>query len=365
MTDHNTRQTERATFLSAAGWADAVAHPLAGDASTRSYERLELGAQRAILMNAPGNAEAASCPPGATPTERARLGYNAEARLAGPNLHAFIEIATTLTAAGFSAPRIYATDPDLGFALIEDLGDDLFARAIPAGADEHNLYTHAVDTLLALRRRDIRPPATDRYTMLSYDPAAMQAEIRLLPQWYAPFRTGRPSDAGAVASYDVAWADVLAKLSPPSVAVLRDFHAENLLWLPDRAGTARVGLIDFQDALTGHAAYDLVSLLEDARRDVPHALAADMIARYCAGASGIEGFDEAAFRREYAILGAQRNAKILGIFARLVRRDNKPRYERLLPRVEAHVRNDLRHPALADVADATAQLVPGLFGASA
>ncbi|HNR78333.1 MAG TPA: phosphotransferase, partial [Parvularculaceae bacterium] len=150
--------------------------------------------------------------------------------------------------------------------------------------------------------------------------------------------------------YLAAWRPILKKLTPPSLMVLRDFHAENLLWLPDRDGFRRAGIIDFQDGLVGNPAYDLVSLLEDARRDVSPALANAMIERYAAGAAAIGDFDEGAFRRDYAILGAQRNAKILGIFARLINRDKKPRYQDFIPRVEAHFRGDLAHPDLAPVA---------------
>ena len=338
------RRRDRAAFLSAAGWSSADARPLAGDASTRSYERLTLGGKSALLMNAPPGAEASACPPDADPALRRRLGYNALARLAGPNMHAFLEIARALRAAGLSAPEVYAAEPETGFALIEDFGDALFARAIPAGADEITLYAGAIDALLALAAAKPVPPRTPHYVMMTYDRLAMTAEAGLLTEWYWPFRKEKAPPTSVEADYFAAWSTVLDALSPPSTMVLRDFHAENLLWLADRAGARRVGMIDFQDGLVGHAAYDLVSLLEDARRDVPEGLADAMIARYCEGAAAI---DETAFRRDYAILAAQRNAKILGIFARLVRRDGKPRYLEFMPRVEAHFRRDLTRPEVA------------------
>ncbi|MEO1014027.1 MAG: phosphotransferase [Pseudomonadota bacterium] len=358
----NARRDERAAFLTAAGWGGARAEPLAGDASTRSYERLRKGDQQALLMNAPPRAEGAACPPDAGPETRAALGYNALARLAGPNLNAFLDIARLLKRAGFSAPDIFAADADAGFALIEDLGDDLYARAIPAGADEDALYAAAVDALVALRGANLRPPRSDAYQMLDYDKVAMAAEADLLTEWYVPFRGVPHADGAVIDDLKHAWADVLARLSSPSTITLRDFHAENLIWLPERKGAARVGVIDFQDGLYGHPAYDLVSLLEDARRDVPPALAEAMIARYCAkAAADINAFNPDAFREEYAILAAQRNAKILGVFARLVKRDGKPRYEALLPRVEAHFRNDLAAPALRPVRDVMKRVTPDLI----
>ena len=343
------RREDRAAFLADAGWAGAALKTVIGDASTRSYERLQLGERTALLMNAPPAAESAACPPAADAATRRRLGYNALARLAGPNMHAFLEVDAALRAAGLSAPEIYRADAAKGFALIEDLGDGLFTRAIPAGADEATLYAAAIDALLALRAAKPRAPNTSQYAMLSYDRLALETEVGLVTEWYWPFRKDKPAPSSAQADYFAAWSGVLDALSEPSTIVLRDYHAENLLWLPDRAGPRRVGVIDFQDGLVGHAAYDLVSLLEDARRDVSPGLAEDMIARYCQGAGAQGAFDEDTFRRDYAILAAQRNAKILGIFARLIRRDNKPRYHDFLPRVEAHFRRDVERPALAPV----------------
>jgi len=344
------RAEARRAFLGRSGWGSAIALPMAGDASTRSYERLSLGGRTAVLMNAPPAAESAACPPEASPEERRALGYNAMARLAGPNLNAFTAIAASLRGAGLSAPEVYAADAAVGFAVIEDLGDDLFARAIPNGAQESELYSAAIDALLALHRAAPQAPAQATYRMLTYDQTAMEAEVMLVPDWYWPYVKGEAASSAIRSAYAAAWLDVLAKLPRPSTLVLRDFHAENLLWLPGRQTHARAGVIDFQDGLYGNPAYDLVSLLEDARRDVSADLADAMIRRYGEGARTFSMFNAESYARDYAILGAQRNAKILGIFARLIRRDGKPRYADFFPRVESYFRRDLQHPELAGVA---------------
>ncbi|MEZ5922698.1 MAG: phosphotransferase, partial [Parvularculaceae bacterium] len=220
----------------------------------------------------------------------------------------------------------------------------------PAGAPEIELYESAIDALITLRSGAPTPPASGQYTMLAYDRLAMEAEVSLLIDWYWPFRKGEKPADDQRAEYLGGWRAALESLPPPSLIVLRDYHAENLLWLPERKATDRVGVIDFQDGLVGNPAYDLVSLLEDARRDVAPELSTAMIARYSERAKAFTDFDEASFRRDYAILGAQRNAKILGIFARLIMRDGKKRYEQFFPRVEAHFRGDLVHPELKTVA---------------
>lgn len=345
----NDRGEAKRRFLNNAGWSQANASPIAGDASSRSYERLRLAGRRAILMNAPPSAETASCPPDASPEDRRRLGYNAMARLAGPNLNAFTQVAETLRRAGLSAPEILAADPISGFALIEDLGDELYVRAIQSGAPELELYSAAIDALVALRRAGPSAPNSREYRMLDYDAVALAAETELVLDWYWPYIKGGAIDDEIRADYRAAWREALEKLSPPSMIVLRDYHAENLLWLPDRIDHARAGVIDFQDGLFGNPAYDLVSLLEDARRDVPRNLAEAMIDRYSAAASDLDGFDSGDFLRDYAILGAQRNAKILGIFARLINRDRKPKYAQFFPRVEAHFSRNIAHPDLAPV----------------
>jgi len=361
LTNSCERAARRSSFLEQAGWGAARIEPFPGDASTRAYFRLTAGARSAILMDAPGGAEAPACPPGASPADRAALGYNALARLAGPDTGAFAALAGALSARGFSAPRIHEADLDQGFLLIEDLGDTLFARTIPAGAPEAELYGAAADTLAAIYRSsfETEPEAFGRrWPVQGYDETALLAETGLFLDWYAPFRGIAPGEA-ARADWEAAWRAVFPVLGAHAPGlVLRDYHAENLIWLPERSGEARTGLLDFQDALFGHPAYDLVSLLEDARRDVAPGLAGPVTDRFfaAAGLAGREAFDAAA-----AVLAAQRNAKILGIFVRLAQRDAKPRYLELLPRVARHFVSDISHPALAPVRAAVREIAPHVF----
>ncbi|MFO1187115.1 MAG: phosphotransferase [Alphaproteobacteria bacterium] len=340
-----------ARFLATTDWAGAEQRPLSGDASTRRYIRLGKGGKTALLMDAQPKAESAACPPDAGEAERLRLGYNAVARLAGPDSRRFAAFAETLISLGLRAPRIYAADFGEGLLVLEDLGDDLFARAIESGARELPLYEAAIDVLGALHASPA-PRALGANSasvpLLAYDRLAYKAEVDLAVEWLYPLLIGRALPADARAEWDALWAGALAKLQDsPGVIVLRDYHAENLFWLPSSRGLSRVGLIDFQDGLRGSPAYDLVSLVEDARRDVPPVLADAMIARYVAGAHTRDGgFDADGFRAEVALLGAQRNSKILGIFARLWKRDGKPGYLKLLPRVWRYVERDLSSPEL-------------------
>jgi len=339
-------------FLIESGWGNASAEPLGGDASTRRYVRLRMGDRSALLMDAPPKAESASCPPEADDATRTALGYNAIARLAGGDSRRYGAFAQTLIARGLAAPDILAADYDQGLLVIEDLGDDLFARAIERGVRPQPLYEAAVDVLLALH--EVQAPetlgvSTMRVPFLAYDRLAYKAEVDLLVEWLYPLVVGRKLSADLRAEWDELWDEALAGLHQTTpVIVLRDYHAENLFWLPSRSVLHRVGLIDFQDGLKGSPAYDLVSLLEDARRDVEPDLAGAMIERYAVRGSARDRlFDEAAFRADYALLGAQRNAKILGIFARLWTRDRKPGYLRLLPRVWGYFERDLEAPDLA------------------
>lgn len=351
------RDDARLEFLKEAGWGKADAAALAGDASTRSYQRLRLNGRPAVLMIAPPGAEAAACPPGANEAARRALGYNAMARLAGPNLNAFTSLSKALRATGLSAPEVYAADPAAGFALLEDLGDDLFAR-VAGKVEEETLYRAAIDALIRLHESGAQAPKSDDYAMLDYDVLALEAEAALLMEWYWPLKKGAPASDDLMTEYLSSWRNFLGGLTAPHVYVLRDYHAENLLWLPERSGVEKVGVIDFQDALFGHAAYDIVSLLEDARRDVAPDLAEKMIAYYM-GFRG-QAFDAQGFQRDYAILAAQRNAKILGIFARLAKRDGKPRYLDLLPRVEAHFARDLAREDAAPLRAFFAKHLPEL-----
>lgn len=295
-----------AAFLAANGWAGARIDPLAGDASFRRYFRVVAGDRTAVLMDAP--------PPHEDPRP-------------------FIGVAGWLAERRFAAPAIHAVDLEQGLVLIEDFGDARMKEAIEADPDATDaLYARAVDLLVDLRAHspgDLAP----------YDRAVLEREAGLLPEWYCPAVDLSVDEPG----YRAAWHEVFgAALTDAPVTVLRDYHVENLMLV---GADRRLGLLDFQDALAGHPAYDLVSLLQDARRDVEPTIEEAMLKRYLA-ATG-EG---AAFLDAYHVLGAQRNAKIVGIFTRLWRRDGKPRYAALCPRVWAYLERDLTHPALGPVA---------------
>lgn len=296
---------EAEAFLARNAWTDATIAPLAGDASFRRYFRVRAGERRAVLMDAP--------PPHEDPKP-------------------FLTVARWLSDHDFAVPAILAADEDQGLVLLEDFGDRRMREAIDAApALAPQLYRKAIDLLVALRDR---PPMNLR----RYDRAELQREAALFVDWYCP----AVEIAVDETSYRDAWDAVLddAITSAP-VMVLRDYHAENLMLVGPEE---RLGLLDFQDALLGHPAYDLVSLLQDARRDVDPALEEAMLARYLA----ITG-EAAAFLNAYHILGAQRNAKILGIFTRLWSRDGKDRYPALCPRVWRYLERDLAQPALAPV----------------
>ena len=320
------RDAEIAEFLAAAGWAGAERAPLAGDASARRYERLRSGGARAILMDVPPTSGLVVAP--------------------------FLAVDRWLRAAGLSAPEVLAADEGRGLVLLEDLGDDLLARICAAQPErEPGLYAAAVDLLADLQRL---PPPAGAWTTPPYDLAFLGREAALMLEWYVPATTGAPVPPDLAAEFAALLDETLAPVAVEEVAVYRDYHAENLLWLPDRTGHARVGLLDFQDMLIGHPAYDLVSLLADARRDVAPELAAAMEARYLART----GAEPEAFTAAARILSAQRNMKIVGLFTRLCRRDGKARYLDLLPRVWGYLAADLAHPALAGLAGFVAAHVP-------
>ena len=313
------RDSVIANFLAANGWGEADRGKLAGDASFRRYDRLARGDERVVLMDAPPPME---------------------------DVRPFARLARHLVGLGYSAPRVLAEDPEVGLLLLEDLGDDTYTRLLAAGADERMLYELAVDLLIDLHRR----PAVEAVPagLPRYDEDRLMTEALLLTDWFMPARLGRDTDAACREAYIAAWRTALAPvLAAPPVLVLRDFHVDNLMWLKDRDGLAACGLLDFQDALAGHAAYDLMSLIEDARRDIATDRHAALLARYLTGFAGV---DEAAFRRDFAILAAQRHAKVIGIFTRLWRRDAKPDYLVHIPRVWRLFERALNDAALAPVA---------------
>ena len=341
------RAGEIAGFLEKSGWASATRTAMPGDASTRRYVRLDLGGRKAMLMDQPQSAEAPAAPHGSTPEERRALGYNAVARLAGADVGRFIAAANYLRARGLSAPEIYTADTSLGLAIIEDLGDALYCDVANA-KNEEELYAAAAEVLARLHAQDAPAQLPPDKELHAYDETAMLAEIDLLTDWYMPLALGRAATAAEISEHRALWRTVLSKsLNAQPVFVHRDYHAQNLMWLPQRTGLARVGLIDFQDAVAGSNAYDLISLVEDARRDVAPEIAEATTRHYLAAmkAQGASLVEEQ-YRSQMAVMAAQRNAKIAGIFARLFRRDGKPRYLGYLPRVWGYLNRDLEDPAL-------------------
>ncbi|WP_421730674.1 N-acetylmuramate/N-acetylglucosamine kinase AmgK [Brevundimonas sp.] len=335
------REQQRLDFLSEAGLADAVRIPLAGDASTRRYERLTTAdGTSLILMDQPPSEESAVAPADADIEARKALGYNAEARLAGGSVAAFVAIAGWLRERGLSTPVIGARDTAAGLAVLEDLGDDVFA-AHATGLE--TLYGAAVDALAGLHAAT--PPAViqadgEVWPLHRYDALAYRAGLDPFLDWWPQFAgLAAPSD-DARAEWSELWAPVIAlgEAGAP-VFVHRDYHAENLLWLPRRDGLARVGMLDFQDAVAGHPAWDLLHLLQDARRDVSPELEAAMLDRYLAARPDL---DREAFLHEYRALAALNAARILGrVFARqevLFRRD---RYTAFMPRTWRHLERNL------------------------
>jgi tRNA threonylcarbamoyl adenosine modification protein YjeE len=328
-------------FLDRAGWPEPERHHIQGDASTRQYERLvDAAGRRAVLMDAPRRPDG---PPIRYGQPYSRLAHLAE------DVAPFVAMAGGLRAHDISAPEVLAADLEQGLLLLEDLGSE---PLYPAGVPDPERLTVAVDLLGRLH--GLHLPAElpvgegRRHAILSYDRGALLIEVELLLDWYLPYAGAAPTAAVRDAFLD-GWNDALAHVAPAHPTwVLRDYHSPNLMWLPDRQGIARVGVLDFQDAVLGHPAYDLASLLQDARVDMPEGLEINLFSRYVGGRrmSDVE-FDAADFARAYAILGAQRATKILGIFVRLARRDGKEGYLKHLPRIRRYLARNLAHPALA------------------
>lgn len=332
-------------FLNEAGFGEATRTHMVGDASSRSYERLTLGDRQAILMNSPRR-------PDGPPVKHGKP-YSAIAHLA-EDVTPFVAIARALRDKGFSTPLIHAADLGEGFIVLEDLG----ANAVVAGnppAPLRPCYEAAVHVLIALHKQilpeQLKVAPHVSYRLPHYDMDAFLIEVELLLDWYMPYRETPLSD-DARARYIALWSEALLPATQAQETwVLRDFHSPNLLWLPERRGIACVGLLDFQDALIGPAAYDLASLLQDARVNVPEAWEIELIGSYIrARTIDDPKFDVAMFAQLYATMAAQRASKILGIFARLDKRDGKPQYLRHLPRIWAYLQRTLAHPSLADLA---------------
>jgi hypothetical protein len=336
-------------FLGRANLGAARREPLPADASTRAYERLHVGPGRTLmLMDAPPSAESSPCPPEATPEQRRAAGYNAMARLSAGRLDAFVACSAYLRGRGLAAPKVLAVDARIGLAVLEDLGDDLFARLLERGAaEEAELYGAAVDALLRLQEKEppeALPTNHGQWPLLVYDDLALKTGADLFVEWMPRLAAMPPLDAAALEEWDALWAPVRARAEAgASVFAHRDYHAENLIWLPERAGPARVGLLDFQDAVRAHPAWDLLSLLQDARRDVSPELEQAMLDRYLAARPGLQ---RDGFMADYSALAALNNTRILGIFARLIVRDGKPRYGRFTRRVWRHLERDLEAPGM-------------------
>ncbi len=324
-------------------WTDAHVEYLQGDASARAYARLEAGGRHAVLMDMPRQPDG--------PPIRGGLPYSRIAHLA-EDVRPFVAIAGVLKEAGLSAPEIYAADLDRGFLLLEDFGERVFGREVENGASQAELWRAAVEALVMVSAvpvpDDIRLADGSTYRLPLQDKGALAIETELVPDWYWPALKGTPIPDDARAEFMSLWDGVIARLiAMPSGLALRDYHSPNLMWLPERRGGARAGLLDFQDALRGPLAYDLVSLLQDARVDVPQELENTLFSEYCTARKASDAaFDKEAFSFAYAALGAQRNTKILGIFARLAKRDAKPQYLKHIPRIWRYAERSLAHPEL-------------------
>ncbi|MFN3349755.1 tRNA (adenosine(37)-N6)-threonylcarbamoyltransferase complex ATPase subunit type 1 TsaE [Pseudorhodoplanes sp.] len=344
-------------FLQENGYAYAERWRMQGDASTRVYERMLVDGKPAILMNAPRRPDG--------PAVRDGKPYSAIAHLA-EDVRPFVAMADGLRALGFSAPEIYAADLVNGFLLVEDFGTEAFVSGSPPAPIEAR-YMEAADLLAALHAKQVSAllPLPDRttYALPAYDTEAFLIEAELLLDWYVPHH-GLGIDEAGRAEFRRLW---LAALKPAldgqQTWVLRDFHSPNLIWLPARDGYRRVGLLDFQDAVTGPAGYDVASLLQDARVDVPEVLERALFARYVRRRGETDAtFDPAEFAAIYAVMAAQRATKVLGIFARLDRRDGKPQYLRHMPRVWRYLQRSLKHPALSALSSWYKDNVPAFDG---
>ena len=345
------REALKTAFLKEAGLAHAERRRLPADASTRSYERLALPSGAALmLMDAPPRAESPICGPAWSEAQRRDAGWNAMARLAGGRVDAFAATAAFLRGQGLSAPKVEALDAEHGLAVIEDFGDGIFARLIEQGQDEPELYFAAIDAQARLHQAS--PPSILTaeglsWPLLKYDAVALKAGADLFVEWQPKLTPTLDFGAEALAEWDQLWTGIARRgEAGAAVFIHRDFHAENLLWLPDREGPARVGMIDFQDAVLAHPSWDLHSLLQDARRDVSPELEQAALDRYFAQRPDL---DREAFMADYAGLAALNEARILGVFARLIVRDGKPRYRQFMPRMWRQLQRNLQNPALADL----------------
>lgn len=360
---NNLRATEIREFLDHAGWGEAARTPLNADASTRRYERLRRKTETAMLMDAPP-LESLPCPPGADDEERLKMGWNAISRLAASRVEAFAAVADYLKGLGLSAPTVLDQDLSRGLALLEDLGDDLFAEVILKGGDEIALYAAAGETLAAVHRAPppfVLPYRGGEWPILSYDHLALSANLDLFVEWMPQRDLAIRINEQTRLRWERVRENMIGKAEDfPRALILRDTHAENLIWLPQREGLARVGLLDFQDAVLGWGEWDMSMLLHDARRDVsPEARAAATRAYLDS-----TGASQADFEERLAVLGAMNMMRIMGIFARLVTRDKKPKYDSFQPRLRGLLTDTLSHPAMAEAKDFVSAVAPHLLVAA-
>jgi aminoglycoside/choline kinase family phosphotransferase len=309
------RVASRDAFLKRAGWGSAERRLLAGDASFRRYDRLTLGGRTAVLMDAPPPHE---------------------------DVRPFVAVRKILGGLGLSAPELYAADEAQGFLLLEDLGDDTYTRLLQRGTDEPMLYRLAVDVLIELAKH-IQPK--DLQSLPALDDARALDEVSRLTEWWWPTVMGAPIPETVLGDYREAWRQVLprGRRAPESIGLF-DYHVDNLLWLPKRKGVAACGLLDFQDAVRVPMGFDLMSLLQDARRDLKSGLEPELYDRFVAG---LPGLDRASFADAFAVFGAERHSRIIGTFVRLWKRDGKPAYLVHLPRVWRQLESALAAPAMA------------------
>ena len=341
-----TRMRVARTLIDATGFAQARRTHLVGDASTRRYERLYVEGASAILMDSPPRPDG--------PPVRGGRSYSALAHLA-ENVRPFVALARGLRERGFSAPLVQSADLETGLLLLDDFGDEHIVAGDPPMPVEER-YETAIDLLVVLHGLELPAslPVAPRleHKLPPYDMGAFLIEAELLLDWYLPYRGAGPLTPAERETFLALWQQALADtVSAPVTWVLRDFHSPNLMWLDEREGIERIGLLDFQDALMGPGAYDVASLLMDARVDVSQDLELRLLSRYAAGRAAADpGFELKPFVRQYVTLGAQRATKILGIFARLNKRDGKPDYLRHMPRVWNYLAHAMAHPSLTELA---------------
>jgi hypothetical protein len=339
------RLVEMRAFVAASGLAAAMPAFLQGDASRRAYARLHCpGQPTLVLMDSPKQPEG--------PPVRDGRSYSQIAHLA-EEVRPFVAVGNALRRAGLSAPEVVAQDLDRGFLILEDLGDLTYGEALAQGRSQAEFYRAATDVLIEMRRlppgRDLPLPDGTVYTLPRFDRAALEIEIDLLLDWYWPEVKGSPVPGPVRAEFYQLWSPVLDRLlAEPPGWFLRDYHSPNLMWLSERAGLARVGVIDYQDALAESFAYDLLCLLQDNRLDVPAALENELLDHYCGQVSRREpDFDETHFRSIYAAFGAERHTRVVGLWIRLLRRDQKPGYLRHMARAWDYLARNLAHPDLS------------------